>query len=184
MVHVCIVSFFMLTSLTFFASCSKELKAPEPLPLETGALTASKNVVVINTSLPSDEAVKFSWTAEKNSLIYYSLILTANNKSDTVIIPQNTVGKLFTNGQLNVILLDKLGLAIGVAVDLKAELKASIPMNGKTASSNAVTIKITPAPKGAVYNRLWIVGDATPSGWDVDNPREMTIDPNNPFQFK
>jgi hypothetical protein len=184
MMHFCIVSFSILTSLIFFASCSKELKAPEPLPFETGVLSVSKNEVVINSTLPSDEAVTFSWTAEKNSLIYYNLILTAGGKSDTVIIAQNTVGKRFTNGQLNLLLIDKLGLAVGVSVDLTAELKASIPINGKTASSNAVTIKVTPAPKGAIYDRLWIVGDATPSGWDVDNPREMTIDPDNSFQFK
>jgi hypothetical protein len=184
MMHLNIVSFFMLASLIFFASCSKELKAPEPLPLETGVLSASKNEVVINSSLPTDTAVAFSWPAEKNSLINYQLILTANNVSDTVTIAQNTVGKLFTNGEFNLILLDKLGLAVGVAVDLKAALKASIPINGKTASSNVVTIKVTPATKGAVYNNLWIVGDATPSGWDVDNPRPMIKDPGNAYQFK
>ena len=184
MMHFNIVSFFTLASLIFFASCSKELKAPEPLPLETGVLSASKNEVVINSSLPTDTAVAFSWPAEKNSLINYQLILTANNISDTVTIAQNTVGKLFTNGELNLVLLDKLGLAVGAAVDLTAELKASIPINGKTASSNVVTIKVTPATKGAVYNSLWIVGDATPSGWDVDNPRPMIKDPGNAYQFK
>ena len=89
MMHFTIVSFFILTSLIFFASCSKELKAPETLPFETGVLSASKNEVIINSSLPSDSAVAFSWTAEKNSLINYDLILTAHNKSDTVIIAQN-----------------------------------------------------------------------------------------------
>lgn len=183
-IHFCIASFSILISLFFFASCSKELKAPVPLPFETGVLSASKNEVVINSSLPSDSAVVFSWTAEKNSLINYDLILTANDKSDTIIITQNRVSKLFTNGELNLILLDKLGLAVGVAVDLKAQVNASIPINGKTASSNTVTIKVTPATKGAVYTSLWMVGDATPSGWDVDNPRPMVKDPENAYQFK
>ena len=179
-----IFSCFLLAFLFFFASCKKELDAPTPFPFETGTLTASKDVVVINSGAPSDSAVTYSWTADKNSLIYYSLVLSAGSKSDTVTITQNTAGKLFNNSELNGILVDKLGLTIGVSVDLTAVLIGNIPLIGKSDTSNAVTIKVTPAPKGAAYSKLWIVGDATPSGWDVDNPREFTRDPNNSFQFK
>jgi|GEM_PF-5920039 len=178
-----IFSCFMFVSLIFFASCKKELKAPTPFSFETGVLTASKAAVVINSGAPSDTAVIYSWAADKNSLIYYSLILSTGNVSDTVAITQNTVGKLFNNSELNGILLDKLGLTIGVTADLKAVLIGNIPINGKTAISNAVTIKVTPASKGAAYSQLWIVGDATPSGWDVDNPRSFTRNSNNAFEF-
>jgi hypothetical protein len=93
------------------------------------------------------------------------------------------VSKLFNNAELNGILLDKLGLTIGTPVDLTAVLTGNIPLNGKSATSNPVILKVTPASRGAAYTQLWIVGDATPSGWDVDNPREFTRDPNNTFQF-
>lgn len=33
------------------------------------------------------------------------------------------------------------------------------------------------------YAQLWIVGDATPNGWNIDNPNEMTVDPSDPFVF-
>lgn len=33
------------------------------------------------------------------------------------------------------------------------------------------------------YTRLWIVGDATPNGWNIDAPNEMQADPNNPYVF-
>lgn len=38
-------------------------------------------------------------------------------------------------------------------------------------------VKFTP------YARLWIVGGATPNGWNIDNPNEMTVSPENPFEF-
>ena len=33
------------------------------------------------------------------------------------------------------------------------------------------------------YTRLWIVGDATPNGWNINAPNEMQLDPNNPYLF-
>jgi hypothetical protein len=135
---------FILTCLIFFASCRKELKAPEPQPLETGILSASESEVVLDASNTDKEAVTFLLATEKNSLIYYSLILTSGGKSDTVSIGQNTVSRIFTNSELNTIAVEKLGLATGVAANVTAQVKATIPLNGKTAASNAVTIKVTP----------------------------------------
>lgn len=144
--HFTIFCFSIFASLFFFTSCSKELKAPEKLPLETGVLSASKNEVILDAAYnPDKEAVTFSLATEKNSLIYYTLILTAGNKSDSIAITQNTVSKLFTHSDLNAILLDKLGLAIGVAADVTAQVTAKILINGKTAASNIVTIKVTPS---------------------------------------
>jgi hypothetical protein len=34
------------------------------------------------------------------------------------------------------------------------------------------------------YNQLWIVGDATPNGWDINNPNQMRVDSSNLFLFK
>lgn len=33
------------------------------------------------------------------------------------------------------------------------------------------------------YTKLWLVGDATPAGWNIDNPTEMTVNPSNPYEF-
>ncbi|MBB1286591.1 SusF/SusE family outer membrane protein [Flavisolibacter sp. BT320] len=173
---------FVLLALT--AGCSKELKAPEPAPLDPGVLTASKTDVIINSSAPGDEAIKFSWGTFPNTMISYSLVLSANNKSDTTNVAANAISRSFTNSQLNTILLTKLGLSIGTAADVRATVIAAVPVNGKTATTNAITIKMTPAATGPSYNRLWIVGSATPNGWNIDNPNEMSVDSSNLFQFK
>jgi len=43
-----------------------------------------------------------------------------------------------------------------------------------------IVIKELAAPP---YSRLWIVGDATPNGWNIDAPNEMRRDPSDPFVF-
>lgn len=178
------LSFLIATVFIFLASCSKELKAPEAAPLDPGVLSASANDVVINSGNPGDVAVTFNWTATSNSLIRYYLILSAGSASDTLTIAQNAVSKSFTNGELNTILVSKLGLAIGVVADLNVMAKADVTINDKEATTNVVTIKVTPAATGPAYSKLWVVGDATPNGWNIDNPNEMKVDPTNAFQFK
>ena len=173
----------LLTLIFILSACKKEPDAPTIFPLDAGVLSSSESAVVLNTVNPSKEAVKISWTALPNSLISYSLVLSSGNRLDTVSIPQNSVSKTFSMGELNNILVAKLGMAIGVAQDVKAVVYASIPVNGKTAETNAITLKITPAEIAVVYPRLWMVGDATPAGWNIDAPTPLVNTPTNPFEF-
>jgi hypothetical protein len=46
--------------------------------------------------------------------------------------------------------------------------------------SLTITISKAEAP---LYSQLWIVGDATPNGWNIDNPNQMKVDPFNPYIF-
>lgn len=46
--------------------------------------------------------------------------------------------------------------------------------------SLTITISKAQAP---LYSKLWIVGDATPNGWNIDNPNQMKVDPFNPYIF-
>jgi starch-binding outer membrane protein SusE/F len=177
-------SFLILAALLIFSSCTKELKAPIPAPLDPGVLSASKDTVAIDASNPGSEAVKFSWTATQNSLIAYSLVLSADNKLDTVTVPQNAVSKSFTNSELNNILVTKFGLPIGTTVAVNAKVIAKVTINDNAATTNEITFHAIPVPTGPPYSKLWIVGDATPNGWNINNPNIMKVDPTNAFQFK
>lgn len=46
----------------------------------------------------------------------------------------------------------------------------------------SLTINISKA-QAPLYSKLWIVGDATPNGWNIDAPNEMKLDPFNPYIF-
>jgi hypothetical protein len=137
----------LLLSVTIL-SCSKDLDAPTPAPLETGTLSASKTEVVIDIARPSDEAVKFTWSASKNTLVAYKVIFTVGSKSDSVNVAANTVDKAFSNVELNDILVDNLDLEIGKAASVSVQVHAKVTINEKEASSNVVIISATPAVKG------------------------------------
>lgn len=179
-----IIKLFLFGLIAVAAACSKNLKAPEPQPLKTGTLSASADTVVIDAANPGGEATTLSWTAFANSLISYKVVLTSGSNTDTVTVPQNSASKKFTNAELNGILVDKFSLPIGTASKIQAMVYATVTTNGKTAVSNNIDLTVTPAPTGAAYNQLWIAGDATPNGWDINNPNQMVKDPTNSFQFK
>jgi hypothetical protein len=175
----------LLLMMALLASCSQELDAPIPAPLETGALSVSTSEVILDApNKPADEAIKFTWATERNTLIKYKLIFTSGSKSDSVDVPLNTVTRVFSNAELNDFLLDNLDLEIGKVAEVDVRLYAEVTINDKTASSNEVTISVTPSPKGPAYKKLWIVGNATPNDWNIDDPNVMVNDPLSVFQFK
>lgn len=47
---------------------------------------------------------------------------------------------------------------------------------------NLQTMKMEIEPFVA-YTQIWMVGDASPVGWNIDNPHPMTVDPANPYVF-
>jgi starch-binding outer membrane protein SusE/F len=46
-----------------------------------------------------------------------------------------------------------------------------------------ISIEETAHPLTPPYSRLWIVGDASPNGWNIDAPNEMRVDNGNLFEF-
>ncbi|MBG9377177.1 SusF/SusE family outer membrane protein [Panacibacter sp. DH6] len=174
----------LLLLVTGFTACKKELDAPTPFPFEAGNLVTSKDTVVIDAANPGNEAMTLTWDAFANSLIGNKVIITYGEATDTVSVASGATNKKFTNGELNNILVDNLGMAVDIEGDVQFTLLATITTKGDTAMSNTITVKITPAPTGAAYAALWIVGNATPNGWNIDNPNQMRKDPTNAFQFK
>lgn len=69
--------------------------------------------------------------------------------------------------------------------DSQPDNKFSITQAGTyTITVDLVDRTITKVRQSApAYTRLWIVGDATPNGWDINNPNEMKVDPADPFIF-
>jgi len=49
-----------------------------------------------------------------------------------------------------------------------------------TLDMEQMTIAIRPFTP---YTQIWMVGDASPVGWNIDNPHPMTPDPTNPYVF-
>ena len=70
----------------------------------------------------------------------------------------------------------------------QADDKFHISANGiYTLKVNLLSMKIVinqpVQPTTPPYSRLWIVGDATPNGWNISAPNEMRVDSGNMFVF-
>ena len=165
-------------------SCSKELDAPTPLPFEVTDITASVDKVIINPSKPSEDALTVSWPAFANSMVSYKVLLANGDMQDSVTVASGATSKRFTQGELNAILVEKLKMTVNVEAKLDITLLGLIPSKNLSTTSKTISIQVVPGPVGATYASLWVVGDATPNGWNIDNPNPMTKDPTNAFQFK
>jgi hypothetical protein len=171
----------VFTLLVLGTACKKEPDAPTIFPLEIGALSASVNTVVISSSTPGSEAVKLSWTGDANDRIDYDIVLKAASGTDSVRVTSNE--RTFTMAELNNILVNNLKMQVGVASDVTVYVNAFVPVNGKSAKSNELNIKVTPDVAVPAYSSLWIVGDATPAGWDIDKPTPMVQTADNLYEF-
>jgi starch-binding outer membrane protein SusE/F len=160
-------------------------KVPEP-PLENVTLSVSKSTVNIDLANPAGETVTFAWEEETNLFIHYKLVLTSGTKSATVDLLTD-ISKEFTNAELNTLLVDQLQLEIGKPAEVNVKVNAKVTISDKAVSSAPVTITVTPVNKtmtNPAYTKLWIVGNATPNGWNIGNPNAMVNDPTNIYQFK
>lgn len=176
--------YISLVTMALLVACDKTLDAPVIPPLEVSPLAASTSSFIVDSGSPGTEAVIFTWEGEtNNSQLEYNLIFTAGSKDDTVTIT-NAISKAFTYGEINPILLVGLGLEIGVSTDIEVVLQKRVKFNNKFVLSNPVLLNVTAGPDAPPFERLWIVGNATPNGWNINTPNEMVKDPTNAFQFK
>lgn len=164
------------------ASCKKDGVASAT----PGALSVSTN----SFSKPSD-VVTFSWTNStiKNSSTGIGLFLEFGKKGNSfadaanVYLGRDILLKEFTGGAFNDILKNQLQLPSGTSSDLEVRLR-SVSSDGtvETFFTNTVDISATPFDPPP-YSKLWMVGDATPNGWNIDGPTPMQQDLTDPFVF-
>ena len=179
----------LLTSTVLLYSCDKD----ENQVLFNGGtnpvLTASTSTIPLGFLTSGDRAVKFSWT---NPDYQFNTGLSSQDVTYTLEI--DTVGANFTNpkkqqvtvannlsldltqGVLNDYLLNQLELRPGIPHQI--EVRVSSNLAGAEATrlySNTITYTVTPfaiPPKVAppASGELYMVGNASPGGWDNPVP--------------
>lgn len=169
------------------ASCDKVSDLPY---YETGTVPVLSASTAVIASQPADSnnvALTLSWTdpnyATDSSHVKYIIQIDSAGKnfSNPATRTINTARSTsFTAKELNSILLAR-GYAFNVPVDMDVRLISSYSNNNDRKTSNTVRIKMTPykvPPKIPLpaSNRLFIVGGATPGGWNnpVPDYQEMT----------
>jgi len=146
-------------------------------PLE---ITASSDNIQLDFSNPNVEALKFTWTSGSNqgtnaAISYtFQMDVQGNNFAGGISIDlgRQIYEQSYTNEDLNDMLIDKFGIPIDTEVTLESRVTATVASDDiqpETSNVQIVTVK-TYMP---ITKTLYLIGDATPNGWDADNATEM-----------
>ncbi|GAA4298330.1 SusF/SusE family outer membrane protein [Aestuariibaculum suncheonense] len=143
-------------------------------------VTLSNSEMVLEELFFNNKVV-FNWSSGSNkstgAAIKYrlDLDLVDGDFSNPIAIFVDNVQNTFSHevrfGDLNRALLD-YGLDVDKTYDLKARVTAKVSnelVSDQVASANFNVTTFKP-----VSNKLFIVGDATPNGWDISNATELT----------
>jgi len=179
----------LLLAVALFSSCKKD-----PLAGQVSAkpeLSASSASVVLTRANASNAAITLKWTAASvkgmNGFITY--FLQWDRKGNNFANPSNLkIGRDILTVNYTVEALNNLFGTLPVDAPAEVELRivsatsdGSVPpfysnVLGLTVTSYSQTI---PPP----YSQLWMVGDATPKGWDIGNATPMVQDGTDPYLF-
>lgn len=173
-----------------FTSCEKNINQVTVEGATPPVLTSNKS----GTTLPlafatqSEEAIRLTWTnpnymlstgPSSHDVSYRLEIDTAGanftNPGRKTISSSKNLSLSITQGELNDYLLNQLVLAVGVPHDIEFRLTASLTNSALSLSSNVLKYRITPyaiPPKvnPPASGKLFIVGGATPGGWNNPVP--------------
>ena len=157
---------------------------------DTLALSAFQSADVLDEALHSSEAISLSWTTGTNygtgNRICYTLEIApaGSGFADAyTAVDQQTQTYSWSVSQenLNALLLDKFGGVADQSQQLDARVTAHV-----TGQSEVQTAMLTFAatPYAPVTSTLYLVGDATPNGWDNWHATEMKRIDNGQFTWE
>ena len=161
----------------FGASCKKDNQVASVAAAPV--LSASASNVVLSQINSAQPALSFNWTAaalnNSTSSVTYFLQwdLKGNNFANVSYVKMgNVLTYTYTQGALNA-LLSVLPPNIASTIEIRL-VAASADGAVDDFYSNVVTLTVTPYTYvPPPYNALWMVGDATPNGWNIGSPNPM-----------
>lgn len=162
------------------SSCDDELVDNSFQTQDTLALTISNNEIVLEEQF-FDNAINLNWSTGTNqntgAAIKYTLQLdlSTNDFSNPIATflsdVQNTYTYSTNYGNLNQALLDN-GLATDQTYELTAKVTATV--SNASVPTQVADVNFTVTTFRPVTQQLFIVGDATPNGWNIGSATELT----------
>ena len=152
-------------------------------------LTVNQATSELNEASHASEAIALNWTTGTNygsgSRIYYTLeIATSGSNFADAFVPIDHETQVYSwsanHEDLNALLLEKFGGTKGQILDLEARVTATT-QGGEDQTS---TLTFSAIPYTPVTSTLYLVGDATPNGWDANNATEMKRTDNGKFTWE
>ncbi len=183
------IYFLSVYTLLLLSGCSEELAELNKgdLPLE---ITVSASPVELDASSPTAEALEFSWTPGSNrgtnAAIGYTFQLDkeGNNFAGALSLElgREVYELTYANEELNDLLINDFGIPAGSEATLECRVIATFASESlppEVSAARPVSIR-THRP---VTKTLYLLGSATPNGWDADDATEMKPVANVPKEF-
>jgi len=171
----------VLWSLCCFVSCTDEDNME--LNKETGeafVLSTNETSLELDIHSPESDALKISWTYASNqgtnaAITYlFELDTPEGNFSEGVKqeLTQGITSVSYKTNELNALLLEEFSVNPDEVVSLQARVTAKVhDERVKPVTTETITLQIkTYHP---VTSTLYLIGDATPNGWDAGNATKM-----------
>jgi len=156
--------------------CSKDLKVLDKGCNEL-AVTVTEPALVLNEANYSADALSISWTTGNNARtgnrISYSINFEVPGQQGISMSLGTQVYSFKKDVQsTNDLAINALGLTPGVAATVKVSVVADVAEKPEYQQVASTEISITPYTP--VTSTLYLIGDATPTGWSADSPSEMS----------
>lgn len=176
-----LLTFFIFTLPFIWVSCEDDLMETNKgeTPLE---MTVDSKDVILDITNPNANALNFKWTTGTNygtnAAISYQFQLALNDTGFedgiTYDLGKNVTSTVYTNESLNNTLSESLGVTPNTEVTIKARVIATVLAEGVQAQiTEPQQIKVkTYLP---VSKNLYMLGSASPNGWNADNATRMNV---------
>ena len=152
-------------------------------------ISVSNNNIELDRNNPQTTALSIDWTSGSNfgtnSAINYTLQIDkkGNNFSGGINLDmgRNTYQKTYKNEELNNLLINELGVGENedIVLECRVIAKAAADLPEEVSPLETISIK-THTP---ITSTLYLIGNATPNGWDANNATELEAISNAPKSF-
>lgn len=190
LLHPLCTVLFCLMATGLLSSCEEEYEDYAPQKAGVQTLSASTTDLVLRQSNANQTAITFNWTSGTNhgtdAAIDYTVQFDkkGNNFSSPVEVAMGRA--VYTNAyrvaDLNNLLVNELGLATGEPHEVEVRVM-SVEASGAVEPDYSNVVTVTATPYEPVTSTLYMIGDATPNGWDASNAVAMQVSPTNPTVF-
>lgn len=187
-----VAAFMSVIAVFAVISCGDYEEEYNPTKAGKPVLQTSASTISLSQKQGENTAFTLSWSPGNNggtnSAITYTIEIDkkGNDFASPVIIE---AGKAAYNSHFRVdtfndLLLNSFVIPAGTESQIEFRVISKALDPGVAADvSNTVEISVTPYEPRPVPEALYMVGDASPNGWDAGNPTVMTKVSNNPGVF-
>ena len=174
-----IIIFIALLGISFLFSCEKEVKDPKldmSLTVAPSITTPTNGSAFVLLKAEADTTLISEWTAAQynltnleNTKYMLQMDLAGNDFADPIdLVSTESTSAGTTVGQLNSILLSVLELdpEVSHAIELRVRAFVNQATTFSDIYSEVISISMTPYDDQIYVKPIYLLGDATPAGWD------------------